>query len=166
VTACQTRKVSAIAALDEAACKFGLRLRFASTTIQHPAPLPLEIEWRASGARLVRAVYPVPPAIANDAPIVTEDDYPAAAQRAGAQGRTMTRLTVSVDGRATNCQIIRSSGSVDLDEATCRLFRARGRFSPARDEFGVPITAQVSQNIVWIIPPNAPATPTPETAKP
>lgn len=165
VTSCQARPVSTVAALDAAACKFGLKLHFASTAIQYPAPFPIKIEWRKGGTRLVRAVDPIPPVIDRNVVVVREDDYPATARRAGAQGRVTVVMKVLTDGTVSNCVILGTSDSADLDNATCRLFRLRGRFRPALDEFGVPTEDWARQSVHWILAPDAPVPPMPQSAK-
>jgi TonB family protein len=71
--------------------------------------------------------------------LVSGEDYPAAAIRAGEQGQTGYRLTVGTNGRVTGCTITSSSGSAVLDSTTCRILRARARFRPARDSKGEPV---------------------------
>ncbi len=61
---------------------------------------------------------------------VTADDYPAAALRAGLEGRTSVTLTVGGDGRPIACRVAVSSGFGSLDRATCGAMMARGRFNP------------------------------------
>jgi len=157
VRACEARSIDTVAALDEAACKFGLKLRFARTENPFPLPLPLKIEWRTRGPRLVRAARPKLPVQINHGSIIVPDDYPPAAMRAGAQGTTVILLAISIAGRVTNCQITGSSGSADLDSGTCRIFSRRGRFSAALDEFGVAVPGCVSRRIRWEMGEDAPA---------
>lgn len=80
-------------------------------------------------------------------------DYPAAALRAGAQGRVAFSLDVGPDGRVFGCTITRSSESAVLDSATCSIMRRRGRFIPAIDSSGNPAPGTVSQEIEWTLPP-------------
>jgi hypothetical protein len=48
------------------------------------------------------------------------------------------RLAVSAEGRASGCEIIESSGNVDMMGA-CRALSARARYEPARDAAGNPV---------------------------
>jgi periplasmic protein TonB len=64
------------------------------------------------------------------------DDYPAAAQSAGAEGTAQATLTVGPDGRVTGCNLTRSTGNGALDAATCSILRRRAKFTPARDSNG------------------------------
>ncbi len=88
------------------------------------------------------------------ASLVTPDDYPASALRAGEAGRVVTELHVSPDGRVDDCRISVSSGFADLDAATCRLLMRRSRYFPAQDAFGQPVGATSTRTVVWRIPEN------------
>lgn len=83
---------------------------------------------------------------------VTNDDYPSAAMRDGAQGVTGFRLDIGPDGKATNCTVTSSSGSSLLDDTACRLLVRRARFSPAKDADGNPMPASYSNRVRWQIP--------------
>jgi periplasmic protein TonB len=80
---------------------------------------------------------------------ITDDDYPEAAARIGAQGTVTMRFTVGVDGRVTDCVVTRSSGNRDLDETTCRLIRKRFRYTPSRDASGKPYADVVTGEQTW-----------------
>jgi protein TonB len=62
-------------------------------------------------------------------------EYPDAAVREGVQGTLIARLTVSPEGRVSDCSVIKSSGSSVLDGFACRILR-RAKFSPAIDSNG------------------------------
>ncbi|NJR79052.1 energy transducer TonB [Sphingomonas corticis] len=81
------------------------------------------------------------------------DDYPAAALRAGDEGTVAVTLAIAPDGRVADCAVTQPSGSATLDQTTCRLYRARGRFTPARDEAGNPIAATYRDRVRWQLPP-------------
>lgn len=81
------------------------------------------------------------------------DDYPAAAIRAEDEGIVAVTLAIAADGRVAGCTVTQTSGSSALDQATCRLYRARGRFAPARDEVGNPIASRYSDRVRWQLPP-------------
>ena len=91
--------------------------------------------------------------------LITDEDYPVSALRAGEQGRTGYRLTVGTNGRVTGCTITGSSGSAALDSTTCRILRARARFRPARDPKGEPVEATYEGAITWSLLPPDPAVP-------
>ncbi|PAX09708.1 TonB family protein [Sphingomonas lenta] len=67
------------------------------------------------------------------------DSYPAAARRAGAEGRVSVTVDVGVTGRVTGCRVAVSSGNEDLDQTTCRLATRNGRFTPALNAAGEPV---------------------------
>ena len=60
-----------------------------------------------------------------------EPAYPARARRAGSEGRVVLRVAISAAGEVTGLEVVRSSGSVLLDEAAAAAARA-SRFTPAR----------------------------------
>ncbi|MFM9937017.1 MAG: energy transducer TonB [Novosphingobium sp.] len=82
----------------------------------------------------------------------TSNDYPSRALREEREGSSGFRVTVGTDGKVTDCQITRSSGSPDLDQATCDNVRRRARFAPATDGEGNPTTGAYSSTIRWVIP--------------
>ena len=104
-----------------------------------PAPAPPRVSQKA-GLR------------GNPAQFFGADNYPPAAIRAGAQGRVVASLTVGTDGRVTACSVSTSSGSRDLDDATCRISRSRVRFTPAKDDNGSPISSTYPLSVRWQLP--------------
>lgn len=96
-----------------------------------------------------------PPAIKGTAPVpvartftVSEDDYPDASRRAGEEGVTGIRVTVGVDGRVSNCSVVRPSGFPRLDERACQIAERRWRFKPATEN-GQPVEATITRNYRW-----------------
>lgn len=83
---------------------------------------------------------------------VTDNDYPAAAFRARAQGVVSFRLTVGVKGEVARCGVLISSGNQQLDEAVCRNMEARGRFTPATTADGTPVASLFVSKFTWKIP--------------
>lgn len=84
---------------------------------------------------------------------VTDDDYPAAALRAGESGTVHFVLDVDAKGTPTFCRIAASSGSATLDARTCALLIERARFTPALNLRHRPVAAQYRNRIRWEIPP-------------
>ena len=70
--------------------------------------------------------------------LFSNDDYPASAQAAGAEGTAQAQLTIGPDGRVTGCSLVRSTGNGALDATTCSILRRRAKFTPARDSNGNP----------------------------
>lgn len=90
------------------------------------------------------------------ASLVTADDYPAGARYRGESGTVRFRLDVDTAGRVHGCTILASSGASILDATTCRLMRARARFTPARDASGKSVPGSVESSIGWKLGPAAP----------
>lgn len=80
------------------------------------------------------------------------NDYPSRALRDEIEG--VVRFVVQVDeaGRVVGCAITGSSGSPDLDAATCSLMQRRARFNPATDANGTPVPGSWSSSVRWQIP--------------
>lgn len=82
----------------------------------------------------------------------TTNDYPSRALREERAGVTGFRVSVTADGRVASCSVTSSSGSPDLDEATCSNVTRRARFTPAMDGEGKPTEGSYSGRIRWVIP--------------
>ena len=127
-----------------------------TTPVPMPAPPPLQLPVPAPPA----PAAPPPPRIqpkpavpkGNPANWATTNDYPTRALREERAGTTSFRVSVGPDGRVTSCSVTGSSGSPDLDEATCSNVTRRGRFAPATDGEGNPTTGSYSNRIRWVIP--------------
>ena len=84
---------------------------------------------------------------------VTPDDYPSRALREGSEGVVGIGFDIGADGRVTNCHVTASSGTPELDNATCGPFTRRARYNPAQDSAGNKIEQPgQSQRIRWQIP--------------
>jgi periplasmic protein TonB len=118
-----------------------------------PAPPPIIVAPPAPSA-------PPPPRIqpkgaspkGNPGNWATTNDYPTRALREERAGVTGFRVSVSPEGRVTSCDITSSSGSPDLDEATCSNVTRRARFNPATDGEGQPTSGSYSGRVRWVIP--------------
>lgn len=88
----------------------------------------------------------------NPANWATTNDYPSRALREEREGTTGFRVSVGPDGRVTSCEVTSSSGSSDLDEATCSNVTRRARFAPAMDGEGNPTSGSYTNRIRWVIP--------------
>ena len=97
-----------------------------------------------------------PTPVGNPGTWVTADDYPLAALRAEVQGTAAFRLDINSKGLVSGCTITNSSGSQELDTATCDLVTERARFEPGRDAQGLAIAGSYSTRIRWIIPDGSP----------
>jgi periplasmic protein TonB len=88
-----------------------------------------------------------------------DSDYPRGLGEAGIEGTVAVRYAVAIDGRVSDCVITHSSGSIVLDETTCRLIEQRFRFSPSRDAAGRPVRSFIVENHSWLVhdePPEPP----------
>jgi len=61
------------------------------------------------------------------------------------RGTVGVSIRVNIDGSATNCRVVRSSGSPQADAMMCQLTEQYVRFRPARDPYG----RAVAQDITW-----------------
>lgn len=85
------------------------------------------------------------------------NDYPSVALMNQTEGTAAFRVTVGPDGRVTDCVITSSSGSSDLDMATCTNVKRRARFDPALDASGKPTTGKYANRVRWQIPSFVPS---------
>lgn len=83
---------------------------------------------------------------------VSTDDYPGASLVRGEQGTVRFEVAVGADGRVSDCRVTASSGSSDLDAATCRFVTRRARFDPAIDGSGARVSGTYPGSIRWVIP--------------
>jgi TonB family protein len=76
--------------------------------------------------------------------------YPTTALREDRQGDTLVQVVIQPNGMAIDCTIVSSSGSPDLDLASCEATR-RMRFRVATDAASEPVRAPVHIPFVWRI---------------
>ena len=100
--------------------------------------------------------------LSNPGQWVSSEDYPTAALRNEIEGVTRFVLAIDPYGIVENCRISVSSGSSELDAATCNLITARARFKPARDNRGKPVASTWASSVRWQIPKDAVAELQPE----
>ena len=79
------------------------------------------------------------------------DSYPTLSLLLNQYGSTQFATRVTTRGRATDCEVVRSSGFSYLDERTCRAIERYSRFNEALDEAGNPVEASYTNTIVWRI---------------
>lgn len=92
---------------------------------------------------------PSPPRLRSGT--ISNDDYPASAIRAQAQGTTRMSLQIGANGRVTGCSVTASSGNSSLDSTACSLAQRRYRFAPATRN-GQPVASTYSQSVRWQLP--------------
>ena len=126
-------------------------------------PMPKTIDEFPGGKVIDTGPTPTPSPSASFAPTgarplgrpglwVTDSDYPAGALRRGEHGVTGFSLAVGPDGRVRDCMVTQSSGSQELDRATCAKVSARARFAPAKDGSGSAVAGAYANTIRWEIP--------------
>jgi TonB family protein len=79
-------------------------------------------------------------------------EYPSSALRAERQGSVAYRLSIAMNGRASKCIVVTSSGSSDLDDATCNTLLRRARFTPAQTENGQTVEGVYEGKMAWVLP--------------
>jgi protein TonB len=72
----------------------------------------------------------------------TVPPYPPIARRIGAEGKVTLRLTVSVEGRVTQAEIVTSSGREELDQTAQQWIVAHWTYRPAVEN-GSPVVSHV-----------------------
>jgi TonB family protein len=82
---------------------------------------------------------------------IASSDYPTSAVYEGLQGNTRVLYTIGVDGRATDCRAVVSSGNKELDASACRSIIANARFDPAQDSTGRAVASHRVDTIAWRI---------------
>jgi protein TonB len=80
---------------------------------------------------------------------INNSDYPKSATAARQGGAVTAHFTVGVDGRASKCRVVKSSGNADIDATTCRLIEQRFRYEPARNKAGQPISDVTGWQQSW-----------------
>ena len=85
------------------------------------------------------------------------DSYPPEAARKGIEGTVRFEVNVDATGKPTACRIVKSSNSDILDQATCRIVMAKGRFVPGARN-GKPVADTYQTNTNWrLMGPTGPA---------
>lgn len=133
--------------------------------VMNPAPAPVIVQTVTHAPPVIitptAPVAPPPkPSIAKQArprgdigSWVSPEDYPSRALREGTEGVVTIAFDIGADGRVSGCHVTASSGSPELDNATCGPFTRHARYSPAQDSAGAKIAQPgQSQRIRWRIP--------------
>jgi protein TonB len=58
-------------------------------------------------------------------------------------------LTISDAGRVSDCSVLQSTGSTDVDQALCSLMLRKSRWAPAQDRQGNPISVKLRYTATW-----------------
>lgn len=68
--------------------------------------------------------------------LLTNNDYPMAAEQFHATADVYYRVFVRADGSVSDCRIYRQNQIVEFGRLTCDIMRRRAHFEPARDAEG------------------------------
>ncbi|MBY9061752.1 TonB family protein [Sphingomonas yunnanensis] len=107
------------------------------------------------------AITPPPPPLSKASGVrargdrtqwISTEDYPPSSIRAGEQGVVSIALQVDAAGKVKACNVTATSGHDALDQATCRLYQRRGRFTAALDDTGTPVAATYTDRVRWVLP--------------
>ena len=98
---------------------------------------------------------------------VVMQSYPSVSLRRGEEGVVQFRIKTARDGKIEACQVIKSSGYVALDKATCDMMLAGATATPLTAENGWRVEGTRDGIVDWKLPETAkrPATPPAFTAK-
>jgi protein TonB len=101
-----------------------------------------------------RKVQSASPARGDVRTSFSDEDYPASAIAAGAQGTAQARLTIGPTGQVVGCELVQSTGNGALDSTTCNVLKRRVKFTPAKDSNGNPTSdTYLTPPIHWVLPP-------------
>lgn len=104
----------------------------------------------AQGQRARQKMAPVP--IGDPAQWFPPDAYPPDAIRASRSGRVVVSVGVDSAGKVVTCAVAVSSGTTSLDQRTCALALASGRFDPATDRRGRSVASIYKLPVRWVVP--------------
>lgn len=95
------------------------------------------------------AVVTRPVKIAGDINSAADFPVPSGGREARFGTSVTVRMTVGVDGRARDCQVVRPSPDPQADAIVCELAETRFRFRPATDGTGKPVAAVFGWRQEW-----------------
>lgn len=104
---------------------------------------------RGGSGRGGPAVVQPPVKIAGDISDARDFPAPPGGRQIRKGQHVIVRMTVGVDGRAHDCQVVKPSPDPVADRITCRLAEQRFRFRPARDQAGNPVPAPYGWRQDW-----------------
>ena len=67
-------------------------------------------------------------------------------------GRGRGPVVEATTGRVTACEVTRSTGNGQLDDATCDFIVRRARFEAATDDTGAKVVGNYTGTVRWRIP--------------
>jgi protein TonB len=78
----------------------------------------------------------------------TKPEYPSASTRLGEEGTTGLQLYIAADGRVTDAQVFKSSGSLRLDTAAVKHVIRSWAFNPCTED-GKAVACSYRTNLTW-----------------
>lgn len=118
------------------------------------AKLGLMIVSAMTGPAMAQTTEIVPAQPLNPRDWVSPNDYPANAMRNGESGKVEYLLSYDIQGKVTGCEVTASSGSADLDRATCQSLMSRARLKPGT-KGGKPEAGVYRGSMYWRMPEDA-----------
>lgn len=82
---------------------------------------------------------------------VKPSDYPLDLAGSGIEGTSVFVFSIGIDGRASDCRILESSGNLRLDQISCAAILTRARYRPALDRDGKPMVTHWKRATKWVI---------------
>lgn len=156
---CWVTTSSGSKSLDDATCSL-VMTRASFTPAKDPSGKPIEWTYNVSTRWSLQSDIAAPAValplrskgrvLGNPATWFTNDDYPPDARARGEAGRVAIALTITAAGQPIACQVVASSGSNSLDNATCRLAMERGRFYAPRDANNVAVPFKYEVATTWV----------------
>jgi protein TonB len=107
----------------------------AAPAISAAAPAPVYTPPSDNPLRPIMSTHTTPP-------------YPPIARRLNEQGTTLVELTISPQGRVSECQAVETSSSERLDAAGCEFVTSNWRWQPPTSA-GKPVEAKTRLSIKW-----------------
>lgn len=108
--------------------------------------------WSMDSAKANHVEVPAVSESKSVADWISYRDYPQSALDSGLIGTTSIVWLIEADGQVRNCQVAISSGTPAVDKAACDAIIRNGRYKPARDASGKPVSTLQSRTIVWSLP--------------
>jgi periplasmic protein TonB len=117
-------------------------------SVQQEAPPPITTVAKPPAPPKTTAVVAAPTELKPITRTHSLPPYPTISQRLGEQGTSQIQVSISTEGRVTDCKVIKSSGSERLDNAACSYVQGHWRWEPPTRE-GKAVDAKTDVSVVW-----------------
>ncbi len=108
-----------------------------NVTSERPVAAPPPVA--AAPKPVERQVVRTPPTTQGKGARATKPEYPPASRRAGEEGTVTLKAYVGENGRASQVEVVNSSGFPKLDEAAVQEVQRNWRFAPGKED-GKPVS--------------------------